>query len=274
MPVFNRIFGTADRASVPTPQPYVQFQNPDGTERLLMVPDTSASAQGARHALAAIYGNNNLPPEFGMRGVVQVRDPETGEFRAVTGSNRGVPEIDAQIAALQSFRESGIIGPQPINPTGSNAGATASVTGATGPSAGAATNTATTASPAPSTAPALEPASTFDVNLAPSQNTVQPIQGGTLDVLDETGPTQNRADALNLLEPAENTVNAQTAAPQLGPNPNAALAPATGARPAPLQAVERVGRRAVQGIRASNQEGAGRAIINRGNNNGSVFSTF
>lgn len=127
MSVFNRIFGGEQRNPTTRQEPYIHFTNKDNTERLRMVPDTSQSAVAARHSMTMIYGANSMPKDFAMRGVVEVKDPTTGQFVPVTGNSRAVPDMDAQIASLQSFRESGIIGPQPINADGSNALASTAV---------------------------------------------------------------------------------------------------------------------------------------------------
>jgi hypothetical protein len=115
----------------------VQFTAEDGETRLTYHPDTSAGAAAVRHNQAAIYGADHVSPNVGMRAVIEVRDPKTGEFVPVTGSRSMVPDTDTQMAALTSFKETGIIGPQRVNQSGSmsatNGGGGSAVTA---PSAG------------------------------------------------------------------------------------------------------------------------------------------
>jgi hypothetical protein len=127
-----RIFG---RGRQPQEQkPFVQFTSEDGETRLTYHPDTSAGAVAVRHNQAAIYGADHVSPNVGMRAVIEVRDPKTGEFVPVTGSRSMVPDTDTQMAALTSFKETGIIGPQRVNPNGSMA--TGGESAVSAPSAG------------------------------------------------------------------------------------------------------------------------------------------
>lgn len=146
MSVFGRIFGMG-RSQAKAPESYVKYTNEDDSERLVMTADTSANAIAARHTFAQIYGSSNMPPEFGMKGVVQVRDKKKGgEWTPVTGSKRGIGDMDTQLGALASFRETGIIGPQPVNAGGSAASSARG--GGAGGSGGASVST----SSSPSTA--------------------------------------------------------------------------------------------------------------------------
>lgn len=132
MGLFDSIIGTRKRRHN-VPESYIRATNKEDTERTLMVADRTQNAMAARHNMQLIYGKENVPPEFGMRPVIQVRDEaKDGAWTTVTGSNRGIPDTDTQLAALASFRESGIIGTQPINAEGSNsAPQTAMVSGTT-----------------------------------------------------------------------------------------------------------------------------------------------
>ena len=111
MSAFRRIIGMGP-APLKTPESYIAFNSKDGNERLRMVADTSASAIAGRYNQQMIYGKNNMPPEFAMRGVIEVKGQD-GEWTPVTGSRRGVPNMEAQMAALSSFRENGVVGPAP-----------------------------------------------------------------------------------------------------------------------------------------------------------------
>lgn len=118
MSVWNRIFGTRNKSPVPAPSGFTAYTNEDAGERLSWVPDQSASAIAARHNFAAIYGANNMPPNFGLRPVIEVRDG-TGAWVPVSGNTRAVPDLETQEAYLASYRESGIIGPQAVGEGGS-----------------------------------------------------------------------------------------------------------------------------------------------------------
>lgn len=278
MSVFKRIFNLSDRNPMPTQASYIQFQNPDGTERVRMVPDTSAAALAARHSMSMIYGANKLPPEFGMRSVIEVKDPETGQFVPVTGNNRGVPSTDAQIASLQSYRESGIIGPQPINENGSNA-TNAGGTGTGGGSGGSGGGDGASADMAVEDVvgprrPALEPVSPIDLDLPliPPEGNPLIVPGSDLAVLDQTGPTNDRARVL-----ANEAIGQAPTIGMNGNGPMQAYVP-----PGPNSPNVAMGglitqpnvpeRRPRQGIRASNTEGAVRIDPTRGANSG--FATF
>lgn len=124
MSVFRRILGMGPEA-IKTPESYVSFTSESGDTRMRMVPDMSANAISARYNQQMIYGKNNVPPEFGMKGVIEVKGDD-GKFQPVTGSRRGVPNMEAQMAALSNYQETGVIGPAPQQDTGS--------TGSTAPS--------------------------------------------------------------------------------------------------------------------------------------------
>lgn len=117
MDTFRRIFGLGPKQMQPRPS-FTQSMTEDGKERVQMYEDLSATAQGARHNFSMIYGASNLPPTFGMRSVIEVKN-DKGEWQPVSGDLRNVPDMDTQMAFLQSWRESGIIGPQAVNPDGS-----------------------------------------------------------------------------------------------------------------------------------------------------------
>ena len=97
---------------------YIEFTSPEDDRRVIMQPDTNMNAVAARWNATQIYGAQNVPRNFGMRRVIQVRDPNNnGEWTNVTGRGLSPPEFGAQVAALQSFEESGVIGPQPAAPS-------------------------------------------------------------------------------------------------------------------------------------------------------------
>ena len=110
--VLRMMFGFGPRRQQ-LPQPRLQQQNEDGTERVMLSPDTSASAVAARHNMAQIYGRANVPQNFGMRPVIEVRDA-SGEWVPVSGSRDAVPDGMTQIAYLQNYRKTGQIGVTPL----------------------------------------------------------------------------------------------------------------------------------------------------------------
>lgn len=116
MSVFRRILGMGP-AAVKTPESYVSFTSESGDTRMRMVPDMSANAIASRYNQQMIYGKDNVPPEFGMKGVIEVKG-EDGKFQPVTGSRRGVPNMEAQMAALSNYQETGVIGPAPQQDAG------------------------------------------------------------------------------------------------------------------------------------------------------------
>lgn len=119
MDAFRRIFGLGP-AKQPARPSFVEYTAPDGSARLRMVEDTSWQAVAARHNFAAIYGAANMPPNFGMRGVIEVPDGN-GAWVPVSGTTNFVPDMDAQLGFLQSYYQTGQIGVQPIAADGSMA---------------------------------------------------------------------------------------------------------------------------------------------------------
>lgn len=107
---FRRIFGLGPSRMASQPAEVV-YDNGHGT-RLLAAQDTSANAVAARHNFAAIYGADNMPAGFTRKGVVQVQDG-SGQWQNVSGQDMLVPDMNTQIAALQAYEKTGIIGPQP-----------------------------------------------------------------------------------------------------------------------------------------------------------------
>ena len=133
MDMFRRIFGLGKPFREPRPSEILA----SGTDARLVLHESRDPVDiGARENFAMLYGRANLPPHFAMQGVIEVQDGG-GNWVPVTGNDfRGV-SMEAQTAALQSFRETGIIGPQPINESGSmqieQSGPTIGGTGVTGP---------------------------------------------------------------------------------------------------------------------------------------------
>lgn len=130
--MFRRIFGMGPGRQPSRPD-FIQAEG-DGV-RLRVVEDNTASAIAAKHNFAAIYGAANMPPNFAMRGVIEVQ--KDGAWVPVSGSNNFVPDMTAQVAFLQGYRETGQVGMQPINPNGSMATQTGGVGGTAGPSGSA-----------------------------------------------------------------------------------------------------------------------------------------
>lgn len=118
MSIFSRIFGTPE-AAMPLPQDFVEYTNDKGTERLRMVADGSMTAQAARWNANMIYGRQNVPQNFGMVPMIEVKDKD-GKWKPVTGGSGKIGyDMETQLGALASFRETGIIGPQGVAGEGS-----------------------------------------------------------------------------------------------------------------------------------------------------------
>ena len=111
---FRRIFGLGPSRMAARPDE-VYYDNGKG-ERILMADATSADAIAARHNFAAIYGADNMPANFAKQGVIQVQ--KDGQWTNVNGTSLVPGSMQTQTAALQSYRETGIIGPQPVNEQG------------------------------------------------------------------------------------------------------------------------------------------------------------
>lgn len=122
MDAFRRIFGLGPKKQA-LPEPVTIFEREDGTARVRMIPDASAGAALARNALVNILGADNLPPGFGMQPMIEVKGAD-GKYVPVSGSKGIQPDMQTQMAYLQSFQETGIVGPQPVNPDGSMAAQT------------------------------------------------------------------------------------------------------------------------------------------------------
>lgn len=109
--VAGRILGVGRNARNPASSPAesVIYENEEEGVRLRRVQDTSMNAIAARHNASLIYGAANVGPEFTMRNLIEVRDEE-GNWSPVTGRNRAQPGLETQIAALNTWRETGQIG--------------------------------------------------------------------------------------------------------------------------------------------------------------------
>ena len=99
---------------------YIEQVAPDGKARIRVTQDTSMSAVAARWNASQIYGAANLPDNFTTRRVIEVQGSD-GAWVPVTGAKNAIPDTETQVAAFQSWRETGIIGPQPVNKAGSEA---------------------------------------------------------------------------------------------------------------------------------------------------------
>jgi len=115
MEMLRRIFGAGPARRQPRPD-IVQMEGPDA--RFVYRETVNPVAIAARENFAMLYGRDNLPPHMAMDGVIEVRGPQ-GNWTPVTGSTGFNLGMEAQVAALQSFRETGIIGPQAVNTSGS-----------------------------------------------------------------------------------------------------------------------------------------------------------
>ena len=135
MNVWQRIFGGGEGRTLPTTPDFIQFTNDKGNERVRMVMDNSRYSVALRHNMTMIYGRENVPETIGMVPVIDVKDKD-GTWKPVTGSAKVNYDIDTQLGALASFRETGIIGPQPVTktatPNGFTGGAAAGPVGTGG----------------------------------------------------------------------------------------------------------------------------------------------
>lgn len=149
MDTFRRIFGLGPKKQA-MPDPVTVFTRDDGTARVRMVPDASPNAALARNALINILGADNVPPGFGMGPVIEVKGKD-GAWTPVSGSKGMQPGIETQMGYLQSFQETGIVGPQPVNPDGSMAAQSGGLgeTASPQPGASVATQPMLTYGPAP-----------------------------------------------------------------------------------------------------------------------------
>ena len=120
MNALRRIFGLGP-AAMPKRPDHIEYMTDNGSTRLRYVDDTTASAIAARHNFSMIYGAANLPANFGMRGVIEVKQND-GVWTPVSGTSAFVPDMESQMAALQAYKETGIIGAQPVNAQGTLAG--------------------------------------------------------------------------------------------------------------------------------------------------------
>ena len=120
MNALRRIFGLGP-AAMPKRPDHIEYMTDNGSTRLRYVEDTTASAIAARHNFSMIYGAANLPANFGMRGVIEVKQND-GVWTPVSGTSAFVPDMESQMAALQAYKETGIIGAQPVNAQGTLAG--------------------------------------------------------------------------------------------------------------------------------------------------------
>lgn len=109
--VLRRILGLPDKNTQPARSAFTYATNKEGTQRVQMYEDTSMSAIAARHNANAIYGE--VGPMFAMKSVIEVKQPD-GTWTPVSGSNKGVPGMETQIAMLQNYNETGKLGWQPL----------------------------------------------------------------------------------------------------------------------------------------------------------------
>ena len=121
MSVFGTVFNRSRRHADHSPDPYVRFTNDEEGVRVVSMRDTSMNAVAARHNAAAIYGRGAVSRDFGRRSVIEVRGPD-GNWAPVSGRNRQIPDMQAQTAFLQNFRETGKIGVHPLERSDGTAG--------------------------------------------------------------------------------------------------------------------------------------------------------
>ncbi len=131
--VLRRILGLPDKNTQPARSAFTYATNKEGTQRVQMYEDTSMNAIAARHNANAIYGETG--PMFGMKSVIEVKQAD-GSWVPVSGSTKGVPGMETQIAMLQNYNETGKLGWQPLE-LGTDAAGTAIADAGTGAAAGA-----------------------------------------------------------------------------------------------------------------------------------------
>ena len=131
--VLRRILGLPDKNTQPARSAFTYATNKEGTQRVQMYEDTSMSAIAARHNANAIYGETG--PMFGMKSVIEVKQAD-GSWVPVSGSTKGVPGMETQIAMLQNYNETGKLGWQPLE-LGTDATGAAIADAGTGAAAGA-----------------------------------------------------------------------------------------------------------------------------------------
>ena len=131
--VIRRILGLNPAPMRVQQEPIEYSVNKEGTQRVMMYPDTSANAMAARFNQQQIYGQ--VAPVFGMKPVIEVRQAD-GSWIPVTGKRDFVPSMDAQIQMLQGYNETGKLGFQPLQLSGdvgqSAAAATEDISAASG----------------------------------------------------------------------------------------------------------------------------------------------
>jgi hypothetical protein len=109
--VLRRILGLPDRNTAPPRAPVTYAANKDGTQRVQMYEDMTMGAIAAKHSAREIFGE--VGPMFGMKSVIEVKQAD-GSWSPVTGSKKGVPDMETQIAMLQNYNETGKLGHQPL----------------------------------------------------------------------------------------------------------------------------------------------------------------
>ena len=118
MEMLRRMFGLGPKKR-DDPAPYTLFTNEGGDVRVQMGYDKSGAGAMARHNFGMILGWDNVPADIGMQPVIEVKDVDA--WVPISGSKGPQPDLQTQMNFLQGWTETGIIGPQPINPEGSMA---------------------------------------------------------------------------------------------------------------------------------------------------------
>ena len=121
MDMLRRMFGLGP-ACCDNPPDQTMFTNESGNVRVQMKFDQSGMGAMVRHNFGQILGWDNVPDNIGMVPVIEVQ--QDGKWQPVSGSNGAQPNLQTQMNFLQGWTETGIIGPQPINPEGSMATST------------------------------------------------------------------------------------------------------------------------------------------------------
>ena len=121
MDMLRRMFGLGP-ARRDNPPDQTMFTNESGNVRVQMKFDQSGMGAMVRHNFGQILGWDNVPDNIGMVPVIEVQ--QDGKWQPVSGSNGAQPNLQTQMNFLQGWTETGIIGPQPINPEGSMATST------------------------------------------------------------------------------------------------------------------------------------------------------
>lgn len=87
----------------------VYQESEDGQRRVVFRDDPNPAAMAARFNSERIYGAANTSPMLGMSPMIEVRGAD-GQWTPVSGSSAYIPDMDTQVAMLQSYEQTGKLG--------------------------------------------------------------------------------------------------------------------------------------------------------------------